>query len=120
MELSVAAPQVVAQRVSRMLVAGPKLSRADRNEFTRMGTEKVVAFYQSWASMWMQLGTVQLQALRSIWTLPTAAGSTSGAARRALRGQANAFTKILDAGLTPVHAKAVGNARRLARRAKRR
>jgi hypothetical protein len=52
--------------------------------------------------------------------LPTAAGSASGAARRALRGQVNAFTKILDAGLTPVHAKAVGNARRLARRAKQR
>jgi hypothetical protein len=51
-ELSLAAPQVVAQRVTRMMTAGPNPSARDQQEFMRMGNEKVVAFYESWMAMW--------------------------------------------------------------------
>ena len=47
-ELSLAAPQVVAQRVARISRAGATPSAADRREFTRMGAEKVAAFWQSY------------------------------------------------------------------------
>jgi hypothetical protein len=42
--------------------------------------------------------------------------SAAAAAARAVSGQAAAVTKILHAGLAPVHSKAVGNAKRLTRR----
>lgn len=117
MELSVAAPQVVAQRVGRMLAAGPRPSRADRNEFMRMGTEKALAFFQSWASIWQQAGAAQLRALQYFWLhWPTGRGLSATSARRAWSRQAAAVTQVLDAGLAPVHSKAVSNARRLARR----
>lgn len=57
LELSWAAPQVVAQRVSRMMTAGPSPSARDQQEFYRMGNEKVVAFYESWMGMWTQACT---------------------------------------------------------------
>ena len=117
LELSVAAPQVIAHRVGRMLAAGSRPSRADRSEFVRMGNEKVVAFWQSWASMWTQAGAAQLQAMQSLWRFPPLSRrSAAAAAARAVSGQAAAVTKILHAGLAPVHSKAVGNAKRLTRR----
>jgi hypothetical protein len=117
MELSIAAPVVIAHRVGRMLAAGSRPSRADRSEFVRMGNEKVVAFWQSWASMWTQAGAAQLQAMQSLWRFPPLSRrSAAAAAARAVSGQAAAVTKILHAGLAPVHSKAVGNAKRLTRR----
>jgi hypothetical protein len=43
-ELLVAAPQVVAHRLGRMALSGPRPSVNDRREFHRMGAEKVAAF----------------------------------------------------------------------------
>jgi len=83
----------------------------------RRGNEKVVAFWQSWASMWTQAGAAQLQAMQSLWRFPPLSRrSAAAAAARAVSGQAAAVTKILHAGLAPVHSKAVGNAKRLTRR----
>ena len=53
MELSLAVPEVVARRIMRMALAGSFPSDADRDEFLRMGTEKVSAFYESWNSMFL-------------------------------------------------------------------
>ncbi len=117
LELSVAAPTVIAHRVGRLLAAGARPSRADRNEFQLMGTEKVLAFYQSWAAMWAQAGTTQLQLMQSFWRMPSwPPSSPARLVTRVLTGQAAALTKMLDAGMAPVHAKAVGNAKRLSRR----
>jgi len=85
----------------------------------RMGNEKVVAFWQSWASMWAQACTAQLKMMQSFWRTPSGRPrSPASLATRALTGQAAALTKMLDAGMAPVHAKAVGNAKRLSRRKK--
>ncbi len=53
-DLAVAAPQVVAHRLTRMAMAGANPSARDRREFTRMVSEKQTAFQQSWAAMGMQ------------------------------------------------------------------
>lgn len=97
LELSLAAPQVVAHRLTRMALAGPRPSAADSREFNLMGTEKILAFQQSWAAMWMQMWQAQFKVAEAM-------------------GQAT--MKTMAAGMTPVHSKAVANARRLARKRK--
>ena len=114
LELAFAAPQVVAQRLTRMALAGPSPSARDRREFTQMGSEKVLAFYHSWAAMWTQ-------AMQSQWQLALAlsnaalAGTPHAASASATRAANATATRILAAGLAPVHRKAVSNARRLSR-----
>jgi hypothetical protein len=84
MELTLATPQVMAHRLTRMAMAGPLPSARDQREFNLMGQEKVQAFQQSWAAMWMQALATPMQP-----------------------------AKVLAAGMAPVHTKAVANARRL-------
>jgi hypothetical protein len=123
LELSAAAPQVVAHRVSRMAKAGAKPSQKDRREFTRMGSEKLVAFQQSWAAMWTQLGLAQAQAMKSLLLSPPTLHPQRAAKKmarlaatpQASSGPAAAWASVLEAGLRPVHRKAVANAKRLSR-----
>ena len=125
LELSWAAPQVVAQRVTRMMTAGPNPSARDQQEFMRMGNEKVVAFYESWMGMWTQACTSYWQAAASMYAHPSlltptasnpfAAFGVSKATNRLVKQQVNAVTDVLNAGISPVHAKAVSNAKRLSR-----
>jgi hypothetical protein len=107
--LSIAAPQVVAHRVGRMAVSTGSL--ADQAEFTRMGAEKVEAFFESWLAMWgatlraqqaMALKMVQssLRAARPVW--PTQQALTRH------------LTDVMADGLAPVHRRAAANAKRLA------
>lgn len=50
-ELGFAAPQVVAHRITRMLMAGVTPTARDRKELRLMGTEKMAAFAESWNAM---------------------------------------------------------------------
>ena len=50
-ELLVAAPQVVAHRLGRMALSGPKPSLKDQREFHRMGAEKIAAFGEAWQAL---------------------------------------------------------------------
>jgi len=97
-DLAFAVPQVVAHRVARMAMAGATPSARDRQEFYRMGTEKVAAFNEAWAAMAMQ--TMQT------WWFPTLLSS--------------AALDILSKGMTPYRRRAVANARRLGRPRRRR
>lgn len=95
-ELAVAVPQVVAHRLARMATAGPWPGARDRREFSRMGSEKVAAFHESWSAMWLNAWRAQMQfamAMLQGWWWPA---------------------RIVDQGLKPVHRRAVANARRLA------
>ena len=107
-ELAFAAPQVVAQRTARMARAGALPSRADQDEFLRMGSEKVDAFYQSWTEMWMAGWRVPFDIARASTLAPA-----SGYALLATSAMG-----VLSAGLAPVRKRAVSNAKRLARRRK--
>lgn len=115
-ELSVAVPQVVAHRVTRMALAGPgALSERDRREFQRMGAEKLAAFTESWNAM-------AAQTLRAQQTLATNWIGSMFVPWNAAQLPLNAPTQwhsaalgVIERGLAPVHRKATANARRLGR-----
>lgn len=115
-ELAVAVPQVVAHRVTRMAIAGHTLSERDRKEFNLMIAEKKTAFAQACQAMATQTlranQTLAASFFRSIWS-PGGWGKPSlGNMAAEVHGAA---LGILDKGMTPVHRKAVANAKRLAR-----
>jgi hypothetical protein len=136
-ELAVAAPQVIATRSARMLAAGANPGAADRTEFSKMWTEKGLAFWESLFAMGLQMARVNQEYARNaawqwwrVWTTPwwiaaipprtpTLARAaallplpTAGQRKRALSG-------LVDAGLGPLHKRATANARRLSRTRKR-
>ena len=105
--LAVAVPQVVAHRLTRLAMAGPKPSARDRREFHRMGAEKIAAFQESWMAMAAESWRIQMQVAQSLWFPWLAAGrAPAWTSQRAARA-------ILGRGLAPVRRKAVANARRL-------
>jgi hypothetical protein len=107
--LSVAAPQVVAMRTARMLAAGVNPSARDRRELERMGTEKVLAFWESMNAMTLEMAKAQQQfaltAMRQWWSPWVSPWSVGAAA-----------AKVLEKGLAPVQKRASANARRLRKR----
>jgi len=94
MEIGIAAPQVIAHRLTRMALAGPRPSERDLREFTGMWLEKPAAFGQAFLAAWLQFVRHQWSFGASLWP---------------------AMFAITNAAIAPVHSKAVANARRLAR-----
>jgi hypothetical protein len=125
-ELMLAAPQVVAHRLGRMAVAGARPSAKDRREFQRMGAEKLAAFGEAWQAMLIQMmkSNVQMTAawLQGGWSAPSSRRSVPAPApalhRIAVEWQLAAL-ELLGQGMRPVHRRAVANARRLGRAARR-
>ena len=115
-ELALAVPQVVAHRVTRMALSGPKLSARDRKEFQRMVAEKNAAFSESWSAMARQAALANQALAGSIFKsfLSVARGKRPSAAASAAQLQRAALS-ILGKGVEPVHRKAVANAKRLGR-----
>lgn len=115
-ELGLAAPQVIAIRLARMMLAGHSPSSKDKAEMHRMGAEKTKAFSNAWMAMFMQ-GIKMNQALaltmtRSLWTWPWTMNHAS--ALNPLINQVNRGTlAMLDQGIRPIHATASANLRRL-------
>jgi len=116
-ELATAVPQVVAHRMTRMPLAGPKLSDRDRKEFARMIAEKNNAFSESWNAMALQAmrshQALSLSLARSLWTTPSLRNKATASAFAVELH--NAALGVFGKGLAPVHRKAVANAKRLAR-----
>lgn len=114
-ELSLAVPQVVAHRVTRMAIAGKSPSARDKKEFELMVAEKKIAFTQSWSDMAVQAAranqALALSLFASMWSptrrKPSVAAVTAQVQRAAVG--------VLSKGIAPVHRKAVANAKRLAR-----
>ncbi len=121
-ELGMAVPQVVAHRLTRLAMAGPVMSSRDKAEFELMWAEKNQAFAQSWQAMAAQALRAQ-QALALTWTaaLFNPFGLASGLQKSRARSSSSSSTpfssgmSILNAGLEPVHRKALANAKRLRR-----
>jgi len=113
-EMSLAVPQVVAQRTLQIAAAGASPSARDRKEFALMGSEKVLAFQQSWMAMGLQMFRMQMSWMQSLAGL----SMTPLVSRRGVDASraAHAAARVLAAGVAPVHAKAVANAKRLARK----
>ena len=112
-ELAWAAPQVVMHRLTRMASAGAQPSARDRREFARMGHEKVLAFYQSGMAFWAQMLRLQMQWSQSLLAMGWAMAFGARPRGPSSRVAGDAATRLLAAGLAPLHVTAVANARRL-------
>ena len=113
-ELAFAVPEVMAHRLTRLAFAGPAPSIRDRREFSRMGSEKVAAIYESWNAMLMATFRANLVLTFSVarwWLWPSSFRALPARARRVP-------LIVVGRGLAPVHRRVVANARRL-RRARR-
>jgi hypothetical protein len=115
-ELALAVPQVVAHRTMRMALAGASPSSHDQSEFWPMGTEKALAFSESWMAMFAEAARVNqqlaLSMLRAFWfpwmsPMPTVSQGSARMQRAALG--------VVGKGIGPVHRRAVSNAKRLGR-----
>ena len=112
-EIGLATPQVIAQRTTRMALAGPSPSAQDQREFLRMGQEKAEAFGESWLAMGLRLWQMQTSAAASLWAQWLRQGPQMlFAAEQPLL---QALPQLLASGLKPVHRRVTANARRLAR-----
>lgn len=105
LHISMAAPQVIQHRLTRMALSGPVLSARDQQEFTRMVQEKQAAFSQAWWTMGTEMLTVQQQLCQAWLQNPWAAVHKLPAAVD------KAAAKIL----APIRRKAVANAKRLSK-----
>jgi hypothetical protein len=110
-ELAFAVPQVVAHRVTRMALAGTSPTARDQREFRQMGAEKVAAFTESWNAMATQAFRANYVLATSLWR-SWLTGKPSQIRGSQLR---NAAVGVLGKGISPVHRRAVANAKRLAR-----
>lgn len=116
LETAVAAPQVVASRLGRMATAGPMPSLRDQTEFMGMVTEKQLAFTQSWMAMVAETWRLQQQIGWSLWSMGLTPGlSAPQSSLSVARQLQSAAVSIAEKGITPLHRKAVSNARRLSR-----
>ena len=117
LDLSIAAPQVVAHRLTRMALAGPVPNARDQKEFTGMVLEKQLAFAQSWWGAWNAAMQAPWTMAWSTWQTALSGGMLSnspwGMWKMAERSWAPA-AQVVNAALTPIERKASSNARRLA------
>jgi len=113
--LALAVPEVMAYRLTRLWLAGPRPSQRDRDEFHRMGAEKMAAFHESWNAMFLEAYRASLGlAFSALWWFWLGASPSRVAHRVTAQGQRAALT-ILGRGLGPVQRRATANAKRLRR-----
>lgn len=114
-ELAIAAPQVIARRLTQMALAGTNPSARDQREFKQMGAEKVVAFSES--AMAMTASAIRSQQafamamLRNAWMPWLYANPLQP--KRASKTLFDDSVRLMSQGLAPIHRKAVANAKRL-------
>ena len=115
-DIAVAAPQVIAHRVTRMALAGPLPDARDRKEFTGMVQEKQLAFAQSFMAWNTEILRWQMQ-----WQMQMFGAMVSGnwqsMANRMLSPQPlmAAAERATAKAMEPVRRKAVANAKRLSK-----
>ena len=106
--LGLAVPQVIAHRMARM---------GDRRELHLMGSEKIAAATEAWNAMAVQAilenQKLALSMMQSFW-FPWMRRSSAS------RQLSDAALSILGKGMAPVSRRAVANAKRLGRPARRR
>lgn len=111
-EIALAAPQVVAQRTTRMALAGARPSARDQREFVRMGQEKAEAFGESWLAMGARLWQLQTAFAAQWWGQWMRQGpQLLMAAEQPLL---QAWPHVMASGLKPVHRRVTANVKRLA------
>ncbi|MES2354003.1 MAG: polyhydroxyalkanoate granule-associated phasin [Pseudomonadota bacterium] len=136
-EIAMAAPQVIANRTSRMTVAGSNPSARDRKELTRMSQEKIDAFGESLNAMAIpmfkinqEIALIAMRQWGKMWAAPALVTGTSPASiKRAHKALVRSLTTpamnkrvdslvstAVEKGLAPVHRRVTANAKRLGKR----
>lgn len=114
-EMAWAVPQVMAHRLARLSLAAPVPSSRDRKEFQLMGSEKGMAFAESWSAVAVEMQRAWL----GLWMSPAFWAMPWGATPRrtgAIASRSRSAALAMLAGATaPVHRRVVANARRLGR-----
>lgn len=113
--------QVIGVRMDRMLRAGPRPSRRDQREFSRMGLEKIEAAAASALAVSTQLQAAQLAWATPAWSWwiagwqPVLGGTAPDLPRVRVSHQqlSRDMAQLAGAALDPIHAAATANARRL-------
>ena len=115
-DIAVAAPQVIAHRVTRMALAGPLPDARDRKEFTGMVQEKQLAFAQSFLAWNTAVLRWQMH-MQMQWFSACLRGDYAKAFQPFFSPLplAAAGEKAAAQALEPVRRKAVSNAKRLAK-----
>lgn len=118
LNLSIAAPQVVAHRLTRMALAGPTPNARDQKEFSGMVLEKQLAFTQAWWAAWNAALQGPWVMAWSTWQTALSGGmlgSSPWAMWKLAERSSAPIAQVVNAALTPIERKASSNARRLAR-----
>ena len=116
-EMGVAAPQVIAERMLRIATAGGQPSARDAYEFWLMGAEKFAAGCEAWNAMVIEFHRAQWAYLFSLGPGAWLGGQGHRAAsRKAMRHVEATTLAVLARGVAPVHRRVVANARRLSRK----
>ena len=115
-DIAVAAPQVIAHRVTRMALAGPLPDARDRKEFTGMVQEKQLAFAQGFLAWNTAVLRWQMH-MQMQWFSACLRGDYAKAFNQLFSPLplAVASDKAVAQALEPVRRKAVSNAKRLAK-----
>jgi hypothetical protein len=138
-EMSMDSAHVITHRTARMAAAGPRPDARDRQEFTRMGQEKIEAATESARAITAHLATMNLQfgasalghmvagttalmslaASRSVGqflTRQVRLAETLSRSAKTVSELYDSTARLATRGLKPIHARASANARRLGKR----
>ena len=139
-EMMLASAQVIGHRTNRMALTGPTPNARDQREFTLMSTEKVSAAAESAQAMALsmirlnqQFGTLafkqMLTGATAMMSLASSRATGQSVARQgrfvrdtmansaaATSQMSTSGARLVNQGLKPIHSRAKGNARRLAKR----
>ena len=119
-QLALAAPRVMAHRMSRMALGGTDYADKDLKELARMGSEKQTAFLASWNAIALQVLRHQHAFMfawfKAVWMPWLQPGMSPTSIANRLQSAAMA---ICLSGLGPIHRTAVANAKRLGRNQRR-
>ena len=117
--MSWAAPQIIALRTLGMLAGGAFPHAPQRRENVRMGAEKLEAYTDAVIAMNAQLARSNVELMtylvRQWWKSWLQPGSMFSLTTTLQRHWRDAALSVADKGVSPVHRRAVANARRLRR-----
>lgn len=118
-QLTMAAPMVIAQRMTRMGLAGAPPSASDRKEMDRMSAEKVDAFTETWNTTATRMTRASMELGFDLMRVPWSPWSRAGGLVNAAAVRfGEAATDTMQQSLAPMRRRAVANAKRLGRKGK--
>jgi len=112
-EVGATAPFVIGYRLAGMTRTGSEPNAKDRRELTRMGQEKIDAWYEASLATGQQLFEANLELAGLVWRQVWGGAALSPAVFNAWFARLG--PGVLTASLAPVHRRVVANNRRPAR-----